>query len=94
MDYLRDGKVTLPITETKEAFVAELKYFNIAVNVDIIDDRKIAGAAATSSLRYAVKSLKEKTTHGAIQNHCAEIAMFCFNGFFKRQDFIQMPLEY
>ena len=60
MDYLRDGNVTLPITETKEAFVAELEYYNIAINVDTI--RQIAGAAAaTSSLRDAVNWLKEST---------------------------------
>ena len=29
LDYLRDGKVGLPITETTDAFVAELEYYNI-----------------------------------------------------------------
>ena len=66
MDYLRDGNVTLPITETKEAFVAELEYYNIATNVDTI--RQIAGAAAaTSSLRDAVNWLKESTMNCRIR---------------------------
>ena len=88
MDYLRDGNVTLPITETKEAFVAELEYYNIATNVDTI--RQIAGAAAaTSSLRDAVNWLKESTMNCRIQYLSAEIAMFCFERFFLQKKSIE-----
>ena len=36
LDYLQDGKVGLPITETNDAFVSELEYYNIGVDVDKI----------------------------------------------------------
>mmetsp|Transcript_9542 Transcript_9542/g.14382 ORF Transcript_9542/g.14382 Transcript_9542/m.14382 type:complete len:123 (+) Transcript_9542:79-447(+) len=36
LNYLRDGKVGLPITETTDAFVAELEYYNIGADMDKI----------------------------------------------------------
>jgi len=36
LDYLRDGKVCLPLIETRDAFVAELEYYNIGIGMDKI----------------------------------------------------------
>lgn len=36
LDYLRDGKVVLPMYETKDALASELEYFNIEVDMNRI----------------------------------------------------------
>jgi len=48
-DYLRDCKVTLPITQTERAFMDELIYYNIDVEEDTIDGTAIKKAICLSS---------------------------------------------
>ncbi len=52
LDYMRDEKLTLPLTEARETIIAELEYYGIAVNEDSIDD------TAANNLKYT-NSLKE-----------------------------------
>ena len=82
LDYLRDGKVTLPTTETKEKFVSELEYYNIGVDMDTISkkfdvwDLMLAKQHILKCLEETVKLLEE----GAMQYLCAKIAFFCCRG--------------
>ena len=93
LDYLRDGKVGLPINETTDAFVAELEYYNIDVDMDKInrevkvEDAILARDCILDRLEETVKSfqiqhlqLQESAKHSAIKNRCAEIALFCCRG--------------
>ena len=89
LDYLRDGKVSLPITEAKHAFLAELEYYNIGADTDKIvrkmevEDVILARKCVLDRLEETVKSsmrLQESAQHSAIQHRYAEIALFCCRG--------------
>ena len=38
LDYMRDGKVILPVTESREALIVELQYFGFDVDGTCVDD--------------------------------------------------------
>ena len=60
LSYMRDGKVFLPITESKEAVLAELEYYGIEVpDEDQINDSNTRQAICISSLQEAVKEFEE-----------------------------------
>ena len=91
LDYLRDGKVCLPSTETKDAFMAELEYYNINVDIDKIvrkvkvNDAILARDCVLDRLEKSVKSCAESAKDTTIQHRCAEIALFCCKGVFRQR---------
>ncbi len=60
--YLRDGKVTLPITESKEAFMMELAYYGIEIHEEHIDEKHVHMTKSTHSMKTAVEDLRESIT--------------------------------
>ena len=54
LDYMRDDKLTLPLTESREMIIAELEYYGIAVGENSIND------TAVNNRKYAnlMKTLK------------------------------------
>ena len=64
LDYLRDGSVTLPITESKEQLVKELEYYNIDVNQDDIDKETVMRVPVTGIKRTTLVGENLSREHG------------------------------
>jgi len=67
LDYLRDGEVFLPISECKEAVLAELEYYNIDYKEECIHSSQ--GQAAGGALQII-----QNTIH---KWRCADLAADC-----------------
>jgi hypothetical protein len=60
LNYMRDGKVNLPITESREAVIDELEYYGIEVLDDCnINDADFQKATCIKSFRDAVRDLEQ-----------------------------------
>lgn len=87
LQYLRDGKVTLPITESKEALVTELHYYGI----DITDDESINEKAvhklktfqsvktAIGDLKDIVENMNSNFVRTEVEYRCAQLALDCIH---------------
>eukprot|EP00978_Attheya_sp_CCMP212_P018849 scaffold52077_cov52-Attheya_sp.AAC.4 len=65
LDYFRDGKVFLPVTESKEALIHDLTYFGIEANDDLISDsdaKLYATSSAMSAIRKEIDELELEIT--------------------------------
>ena len=67
LDYLRDGKVYLPMTECKEAIISELEYFNIDFEADCI--RHSSQGQAVEGLQIVQNTI--------LKWRCADLAADC-----------------
>ena len=59
LNYLRDMKVSLPLTVTKEELLMELEYYGIDANIDAIDDSLTQGIQSTQSLNHGYGRLAD-----------------------------------
>ena len=75
LKYLRDGKVKLPITETKSDVIEELAYYNIDHDADKIDDSNEHQANVFTTAQEIINDLKTDP----IIFYCKEIAMHCLD---------------
>jgi hypothetical protein len=58
LDYLRDGKVTLPVTESKEMLISELEYFGVEYDEEMIDEKFILRSKSLKSISAAMVELQ------------------------------------
>ena len=58
LDYMRDGKVVLPVTETKEAVLAELEYYGIESDAGCIIDTQARGATCFKSFGDCIYAME------------------------------------
>jgi hypothetical protein len=75
LKYLRDGKVKLPITETKSDLIEELVYYNIDHDAAKIDDSNEHQANLVTTAQVAINDLQS----GSIAFRCNEIALHCLD---------------
>jgi len=69
LSYLRDMRVSLPLTVTKDELLIELDYYNIDANADVIDDSLTRGIQSTQSLNHGYGRLAHvsKSLDGLIE---------------------------
>ena len=69
LSYLRDMRVSLPLTVTKDELLIELEYYNINANADVIDDSLTRGIQSTQSLNHGYGRLAHvsKSLDGLIE---------------------------
>eukprot|EP00588_Corethron_pennatum_P012016 CAMPEP_0194275892 /NCGR_PEP_ID=MMETSP0169-20130528/8610_1 /TAXON_ID=218684 /ORGANISM="Corethron pennatum, Strain L29A3" /LENGTH=207 /DNA_ID=CAMNT_0039019465 /DNA_START=210 /DNA_END=830 /DNA_ORIENTATION=- len=62
LDYMRDGKVYLPMTANKKSLIADMEYYGIAVDDNCIqeDDSDAFAALAINSCGNALTNLEEQ----------------------------------
>jgi len=58
LNYMRDGRVVLPISESKESVLAELEYYGIEVDKCQVNDASMRKATCIKSFRDAVRDLE------------------------------------
>jgi hypothetical protein len=75
LKYLRDGKVKLPITETKSDLIEELAYYNIDHDAGKIDDSNEHQVNLVTTAQETINDLKSDS----ITFYCNEIASHCLN---------------
>ena len=82
LNYLRDGKVKLPITERKDALVRDLGYYNVDYDAAKIDDSKEQMAKSIPAYEYIIQRLKDQSesAHAVSLTNC--IAVYCVEQFF------------
>ena len=78
LDFMRDGKVVLPISQAKAAIIAELEYFNFEFDPDDIDDNGLSTQMIALTLPNLQKWKEKLETNIKIE----ELACFCFDNFF------------
>lgn len=76
LDYLRDGKITLPMHETKDAIATELEFYNIEVDMDCIHFSKEGPSA------NGIHQLQ----HAVLYWRCADLAADLMNSFWAEQN--------
>lgn len=59
LNYLRDMKVSLPLTVTKDELLMELDYYGIDADIDAIDDSLTQGIQNTQSLNHSYGRLAD-----------------------------------
>eukprot|EP00979_Chaetoceros_neogracilis_P003851 scaffold667_cov304-Chaetoceros_neogracile.AAC.11 len=77
LNYLRDGKVKLPITETKSNVIEELVYYNIDHDANKIDDSNEYQANAFTTAKELINDLKSDDI--SLSFYCNEIAIHCLD---------------
>lgn len=82
LNCLRDGEVQIPISETKAALVTELEYYNVAYDVDKIDDSREQMVKLIPTYENFVQRLQDQaaTAHDVYRTN--SIAMYCVEQFF------------
>ena len=82
LDYLRDGRVMLPITMSKGAVMEDLKYYGVeSVDEEVVyyNPSKEEQSIHAFSCVYDVLDRAEKEIHTLkIRRICKEAALFCF----------------
>eukprot|EP01083_Nonionella_stella_P028448 78324_1 len=87
LQYLRDGKVTLPITESKEALVTELHYYGIDYTEDeSINEKAVHKLKSFQSVKTAIVDLKDVVENmnsnfvrTEVEYRCAQLALHCIH---------------
>ena len=82
LNYLRDGKVKLPITERKDVLVRDLEYYNVDYDAAKIDDSEEQMAKSIPAYEYIIQILKDQSesAHAVCLTNC--IAVYCVEQFF------------
>jgi hypothetical protein len=72
LDYLRDGMVFLPVTESKEALIHDLNYFGINAIIDMINDSDSKLYSTASDIKKAVDELRLDGAAKCLAVKCVE----------------------
>ncbi len=75
LDYLRHSKVTLPITESKEALLTDLGFYGIHVNEKDIDVTAMKKLETFPALNKTIVALTEFVDQTQIHYHSAQLAL-------------------
>jgi hypothetical protein len=75
LDYMRDGEVILPITETKEAVLAELAYFGIEADAKKVNDSGARHVGCVDSYNNALNDLQNKIARDEIEYRSKKLAL-------------------
>lgn len=79
LDYMRHGKVSLPITESKSALLAELSYYGFEdVQPNMIDCSNAIAEAATSLVEYGKKGTEEALLYSKTVAKLEEVKTYAF----------------
>merc|ERR1712137_1223807 len=79
---MRDGKVTLPLTQTKAAIIAELEYFNINFDPANIDDTASSLQAVPLLNSNYRKKFKDWTDKFESNIKRDSLILACFKNYF------------
>ena len=85
LDYLRDGKVFLPVTESKEALIQDLKYFGIEANGDMINDsdsKLYTMPSGMSAIRKELSELELEIARLELDRASKNLAVKCVKEFY------------
>eukprot|EP00978_Attheya_sp_CCMP212_P018848 scaffold52077_cov52-Attheya_sp.AAC.3 len=86
LDYLRDGNVFLPVTESKEALIHDLNYFGINANDDMINDsdsKLYSTSSAMSAIRKEIVELDLEIAQLGLDSASKSLAVKCVQEFYK-----------
>lgn len=73
--YLRDGRVDLPITTSKEMVISELMYYGVDFEKGNICDRTSQKAYCFHSLDLVMKDLKDAANKSELEYRCIQLAI-------------------
>jgi hypothetical protein len=85
LDYLRDGKVSLPVTESKEALINDLNYFGIEANGDMINDsdsKLYTMPSGMSAIRKELSELELEIARLELDRASKNLAVKCVKEFY------------
>mmetsp|Transcript_922 Transcript_922/g.1197 ORF Transcript_922/g.1197 Transcript_922/m.1197 type:complete len:221 (+) Transcript_922:316-978(+) len=77
LDYMRNDKLDLPITESKKTIIAELEYYGITVNEDSIDDTAANNLKYTKSMEKMMRTLEGDISSSGEKHYAAKVAVDC-----------------
>jgi hypothetical protein len=75
LDYLRDGQVTLPVTESKEMLISELEYFGVEYDEEMIDEKVIVRSKSVKFISAAMVELQNIVTTKEWESQIAQFAV-------------------
>jgi len=75
LDYLRDGRVVLPISECKEAIISELEYYSIDYDEDYIIHSSTSQSQAVDGMKIIQNTI--------MKWRCADLAADCMEAAWK-----------
>ena len=84
LDYLRDGEVTLPITETKEMIICELKYFGVEFDEDKIDEKDMNKSLCMKTLSTFLDDLKDQAIRKSFESKCITLVVGIIKLYFRK----------
>lgn len=98
LNYLRDGRITLPLSEPKDNFIRELEYFCVEYEEEAIDDWKCnvesyafqLSTFILPSLRKVLEDIQRDVDERDMDANDAiskgkRLALFCIEEFFRQQ---------
>jgi len=80
LDYMRDGRVFLPLTISKRAFLADMEYYGIDVNEGAVhlEDSQMVAAVAFQKHKGILADLKQKRLDTASRSIYLEFVENCY----------------
>ena len=75
LNYMRDGKVVLPVTESKESVLAELQYYGIESNETDVSDTNARLSISLESFTEYLHELVNLEKQQSIEQMCTEGAI-------------------
>jgi hypothetical protein len=87
LNYLRDGQVKMPISETKAALVTELEYYSVVYDVTKIDDSREQVAKLIPTYDDFVQKLQDQSDTAHDVYRINSIAIYCVHQFFLQHFF-------
>lgn len=74
LDYMRDGKVVLPVTESKESLLADLEYYGVEADESEVSDTSTKQAICLESFGEALRDLNVMTVSEGLDYRCSKYA--------------------
>jgi len=95
LDYMRDGRVYLPVTISKMAFLADMEYYGIDVNEDAVhlEDSQMFAAVAIQKHKGVLADLKQKRLDSEMSTKKHQFVENCYIHFTKA-DSIFVSIHY
>ena len=91
LDYLRDGRVTLPITESKEMLIAELNYYGLEIDDGKIDEKATYAIKNMETMSEVMSDLKQEASNRKAdwekydaEHRCVLMAIDIIHGYFEK----------
>ena len=81
LDYMRDGKVTISVTESKETVMAELEYFGIEASEENINDTSARQIICKSAIIDIIKTLQEEADGDEVEYRFKCLTIVCLPSF-------------